>query len=141
MEPLSLLIGWPSPKLLPAKAIADAAQAVLSDPKISTPGLLYGPDEGYMPLRQALAKWLGEFYQQKDLTYERYAITGGASQNLGCMLQVFTDPAFTRDILMIAPSYMMVYPSFLDNGFQGRLVAVPEDDEGLDVDILRARLE
>jgi len=140
MAPLSLRIGWPAPALLPADIIAAAAQTALKNPDVYVPGLSYGPDEGYMPLRRALAKWLGEFYQQENLSHERIVITGGASQNIGCILQVFTDPAYTQDVLMIAPSYMMIFPTFLDNGFEGRLVAVPEDENGLEIDVLRARL-
>lgn len=143
MKRLSLATGWPAPSLLPTSLVASAAQSALSDDKVAIPGMLYGPDEGYEPLRHELARWLSEFYQQRDevgkdaLTYDRYAITGGASQALACILQVFTDSAYTLDVLFVAPSYFMIYPTFVDNGFGGRLKAVPEDEEGLDVKRMR----
>ncbi|KAI1183064.1 pyridoxal phosphate-dependent transferase [Nemania serpens] len=62
-KPINLHRGWPSPALLPAEALRAASQTVLSDPAIWAPGLEYGPDPGYQPLREALARWLGRFYR------------------------------------------------------------------------------
>ncbi|KAI0817153.1 pyridoxal phosphate-dependent transferase [Xylaria sp. FL0064] len=59
---INLLRGWPSTSLLPAPALRAASQTALSDPNIWAPGLEYGPDPGYQPLREALAHWLGRFY-------------------------------------------------------------------------------
>lgn len=142
MQRLSLATGWPSPHLLPTASVARAAAAALSDPAIATPALLYGPDEGYGPLRRELARWLADFYRQPGLTPDRFAITGGASQALACILQVYADPAYTLDVLFVAPSYMMIFPTFEDNGFagEGRMLGVPEDEEGCDVGVLRERL-
>lgn len=41
---------------------------------------------------------------------------------------------------MIAPTYFLACRMFEDNGFAGRLKAVPEDDEGIDVEYLEALL-
>lgn len=59
---INLLRGWPSTSLLPAAALRKASQTALTDPRIWVPGLEYGPDPGYQPLREALARWLGRFY-------------------------------------------------------------------------------
>ncbi|KAI1487710.1 pyridoxal phosphate-dependent transferase [Biscogniauxia mediterranea] len=59
---INLLRGWPSTSLLPAEALRRASQTVLSDPEIFNPALEYGPDPGYQPLREELARWLGQFY-------------------------------------------------------------------------------
>ncbi|KAI3328141.1 pyridoxal phosphate-dependent transferase [Ustulina deusta] len=59
---INLLRGWPSTSLLPAAALRAASQTALSDPSIWVAGLEYGPDPGYQPLREALARWLGRFY-------------------------------------------------------------------------------
>ena len=141
--PINLLRGWPNPCLLPVAQIKAASASALSNPDISTPGLLYGPDPGYLPLREGIAKWLSRFYEKhlKSPTYtERICITGGASQNLACILQVFSDPVYTRYIWMVSPTYFRVCPIFEDSGFAGRLRSVPEDDEGIDVGFLRQRL-
>ncbi|KAF2461925.1 pyridoxal phosphate-dependent transferase [Lineolata rhizophorae] len=72
---------------------------------------------------------------------ERVAITGGASQNLACMLQVFTDPVFTRNVWIVAPAYMLAFRIFTDSGFGAKMRAVPEDEEGVDVGFLRKEIE
>ena len=139
---INLLRGWPNPALLPVAQIKAATASVLSDPDISTPGLLYGPDPGYEPLRQQLAGWLTSFYQpSQPIPPERICITGGASQNLACILQVFSDPVYTRNIWMVSPTYFMACRIFEDSGFCGRLRSVPEDNEGIDIDYLVGEIQ
>lgn len=141
-ETINLIRGWPSTSLLPTKHLSKAAQVALADPSIAFPGMLYGPDEGYGPLRETLGHWLTSFYQpQEPVGKDRITITGGASQNLGCLLQVFTDPVYTRDVLFAAPAYMLAFRIFEDNGFSGKMKAIPEDDYGIEVNALRKALE
>ncbi|KAI6891521.1 PLP-dependent transferase [Hortaea werneckii] len=141
-EPINLMRGWPNPSLLPADLIKTAANAALSDPSMAQPGLLYGPDEGYEPCREAIANWLTAFYQpSKPITANRICMSGGASQNLGCMLSTFSDPAYTRNVWIVAPAYMLAFRVFeQEGGFAGRLRAVPEDEEGIDIAFLLAEL-
>ncbi|PYH99441.1 PLP-dependent transferase [Aspergillus ellipticus CBS 707.79] len=139
--PVDLSRGWPNPALLPTAALAEASAAVMATPAIWTPALMYGPDEGYQPLREHVARWLTAFYQPRDpVTADRICITGGASQNLACVLQVFTDPIYTRNVWMVAPTYHLACRIFDDSGFAGRLRAVPQDDAGLDLAYLRQEL-
>lgn len=139
---IDLFRGWPSPSLLPTSALSTASQTTFSTPSISTPGMMYGPDPGYEPLRIHTAEWLTRFYQPREpVTSARICVTGGASQNLACILQVFTDPVYTRHVWMVAPTYYLACRIMDDAGFAGRLRAVPEDEEGLDVGFLRKRLE
>jgi DNA-binding transcriptional MocR family regulator len=133
---IDLSKGWPSPSLLPAAELLEASRRVLSDPKLFTPGLLYGPDEGYQPLRQAIAAWLSDFYTSRWTIASRICISGGASQCLACILQVYTDPTYTSNIFMVAPTYHLACRIFEDNGFARRLKAVPEDAEGVDIGYL-----
>jgi DNA-binding transcriptional MocR family regulator len=134
--PLNLLRGWPNPSLLPTKAIRDSAQAALSNPSVAVPGLLYGPDAGYQPLREEISKWLGAFYGGISHA-DRICITGGASQNLACILQVFTDPLKTR-VWMVAPCYFLACRIFEDSGL--RLKAIREGSEGIDIAVLEREL-
>ncbi|KAM0445856.1 hypothetical protein ACHAPV_006703 [Trichoderma viride] len=136
---INLLRGWPSPHLLPADLLSAACQRVLADPVESVPILQYAPDPGYQPLRERLAQWLGQHYGVEP-DANRICITGGASQNLACILQSFTDPHYTRAVWMVAPCYHLSFGMFEDAGFAGRLRAAPEDDEGLDVEELERRL-
>ena len=136
--PIDLFRGWPNASLLPVDQIKDASAAALSDPAVFTPGLLYGPDDGFKPLRESIALWLSDFYQEQASTIdvERITVTGGASQNLACILQAFTDPIYTRRIWMVSPTYYLACRIFEDAGFYRRLKSVPEDEEGLDINFL-----
>lgn len=83
-----------------------------------------------------MASWLSEFYQPATpISDERIAVTGGASQNLANLLQVFTDPVYTRNVWIVAPAYMLAFRIFDDSGLKQR--AVPEDEQGIDIEYLR----
>lgn len=139
---INLLRGWPNPSLLPTAQIKAAANAALSDNEISTPGLLYGPDEGYMPLRHKIANWLTQYYEPSEpVDHERICITGGASQNLARILAVFSDPIYTRNVWMVSPTYFLACRIFEDAGFSGRLRSVPEDEEGIDIGFLAEQIK
>lgn len=99
---INLLKGEPAPDLLPPGLLRSAANSVLSASKPETTVVLeYGADEGYWPLREAVADWLTKFYTPTDkVGPSRIAISGGASQNLACILQTFTDPVYTRNVWM-----------------------------------------
>ncbi|RAO69403.1 uncharacterized protein BHQ10_005415 [Talaromyces amestolkiae] len=150
---INLQRGWPSPRLLPAKALLAAAEGVLSFPSRATDALLYGPNIGDPALRKGVAEWLSRLYclrsppstnpeasQPEPITSERICITNGASGNLAAILSAFTDPVYTRRIWMVEPTYFLACTIFDDAGFQGRLTGVPEDDDGVDVEFLRARI-
>ncbi|KAF2756894.1 PLP-dependent transferase [Pseudovirgaria hyperparasitica] len=146
---INLLRGWPHPSLLPTKLLQTATQNVLSNPVVSVPGMLYGTDAGFQGLRDNIAKWLTGFYHSTAgggsgssiMSADRIAITGGASQNMGCILSVYTDPSYTRNVWCVAPTYMLVFRVFEDAGLKSKLRAVPEDEEGIDIDFLRRELQ
>ena len=139
---IDMFRGWPNSGLLPHERLKEASDTALSDPRIWTPGLAYGDDDGYLPLRQELAKWLTSFYKPKeDIEIGRICITGGASQNLACLLQTFTDAIYTRNVWMVAPTYYLACRIFDDAGFTGKIRGVPEDEEGVDIDFLAKQLE
>jgi DNA-binding transcriptional MocR family regulator len=103
--------------------------------------MCYGPDEGDPQLRRNVASWLTSFYQPADaISAERICISGGASQNLACLLQVYTDPVFTRNVWVVAPAYMLSFRMFEDAGFHQKLRAIPEDDQGIDIEYLRQEI-
>lgn len=138
---VDLFSGWPNPSLLPPLQLDTAAHIVLNDQKIATESLKYAPDEGYLPLREEVAKSLTKFYAPRDpVTFDRICISGGASQNLACVLQVFTDPVYTRTIWMVAPTYFLACRIFDDAGFSGRMRGVPEDEQGIDIEYLKKHI-
>ncbi|KAF2437776.1 PLP-dependent transferase [Karstenula rhodostoma CBS 690.94] len=130
---------WPNTSLLPTRLIEKGTRRVLQDPSIAFPALLYAPDNGDLKLRQNLASWLTDFYQPAaPISDERIAVTGGASQNLANLLQVFTDPVYTRNVWIVAPAYMLAFRIFDDSGL--KLRAVPEDEQGIDIKYLRSEI-
>lgn len=162
---INLLRGWPAPALLPAAGLQSAANYMLADPERSVPVLQYGIDPGYQPLREEVARWLNDVYgpfsypnpnperpavaggiesgprdDNGQVIADEITITGGASQALACVLQSFTDPGYTRAVWVVAPCYFMACPIFEDCGFRGRLRVVPEDAEGVDVDVLGEKI-
>lgn len=136
---INLIRGWPSPDLLPASLLSAASQRVLADRATYVPILQYGPDEGYPVLRDGLAHWLARHYGLEP-DPNRICVTGGASQSLACVLQKFTDPMMTRAIWMVAPCYHLACAIFEDAGFAERLRATPEDEDGIDLDVLEAKI-
>jgi DNA-binding transcriptional MocR family regulator len=138
---INFLRGWPATSLLPASLMQQASQRALSNPAVATPAMLYGPDPGYQPLRESLARWMTDFYRPRDpVGAERITITGGASQSLGCILQVFSDPHVTRNVWIVAPAYMLAFRIFDDAALTAKMRAIPEDDEGIDVAYLEQKL-
>lgn len=144
VKEINLRLGWPNPGLLPVKLVQDASQLALANAEAYTRESLleYGPDDGYLPLRRKIAKWLTTFYRpESPITTDRICLSGGASQNLACVLDTFSDPAVTQCIWMVAPTYFCACRVFDDAGFAGRLRAVPEDEEGLDLKFLSEQLQ
>ncbi|CAK7218341.1 Valine--pyruvate aminotransferase [Sporothrix curviconia] len=135
---INLLRGWPAPSLLPVDKLKMATADVLADTSVVVDSLQYGPDSGFQPLREQLASYLSRIFAAYGVPNdpERICITGGASQNAACILQSFTDPAYTACVWVSAPCYFLMCPIFEDSGFAGRLRAVPEDDQGTDVEAL-----
>ncbi|RHZ43099.1 uncharacterized protein CDV56_100840 [Aspergillus thermomutatus] len=138
---INLLKGSPATARLPTQRLSDAAVSALSKLEVTVTGLDYGPDEGHFPLRTHLAEWLTGYYKPSQLIKaDRICVTGGASQNLSNILQVFTDPSQTRYIWMPQASYHLGFRIFEDAGFYRRLRAVSEDEEGMDMEFLERAL-
>ena len=143
-DEINLQLGWPSPALFPAQALDTASTQILTeDASTAALALIYGPNRGYVPLRQHVADWLGRTYHavpSNGVSESRVCIAGGASQTLSNILLRFTDPSYTRNVWTVEPTYFLACPIFEDCGFVGRLRGVPEDDEGIDIGFLRERL-
>ena len=165
---INLLRGWPHRNLVfQARDFAiSGVHKVLTNPERSLSAFLYGADAGDPKLREQLALWHYKFYEwpaerneekldetgtgRKGEAAEvkkgasRYSISGGASQGLACILQVFTDPVATKSVWFVEPAYMLAFRIFEDAGLSRRKfrgVGEGEDGEGVDVKSLRKGLE
>ncbi|KAF4620212.1 hypothetical protein G7Y89_g14608 [Cudoniella acicularis] len=141
--PINLQLGWPSPRLFPREELALSTASSLSNLETVKQGLLYGPSLGHAPLRKSIASWLSSFYLPKSgpIPIERISISGGASQNLANILDVFSDPHITQRIWMVEPTYFLACTIFEDAGFSGKMRGVPENENGIDVKFLREELK
>lgn len=58
------------------------------------------------------------------------------------MLDVYTDPEYTRNIWIVAPAYFLAFRIFEDAGLGvgGKMRAVAEDEEGVDIEVLKREI-
>lgn len=115
---------------------------MLTNNSVAFPALEYGSDHGDPRLRKHLASWLTAFFKPQDpITDDRIAISGGASQNLAVLLNVFTDPSYTRNVWFVAPAYHLSFRIVQDAGFHDKFRAIPEDEEGLDIEYFKEQIK
>jgi DNA-binding transcriptional MocR family regulator len=140
---INLQRGWPSPRLFARDGLLKGAEQVLTSEEETAEALIYGPHSGQPLLRESIAEWLSSIYTScSPTTKERICVSNGASGNLSNILQRFSDSAYTRKVFMVEPTYFLACPIFEDNGFEGKLRGIPEDDkDGLDIEFLRRELQ
>ncbi|KAH8893297.1 PLP-dependent transferase [Thozetella sp. PMI_491] len=141
-EHINLKGGWPTPRLHPVDALASASASLFASSHIAEQ-LRYGPGLGTPELRRNLAAWLTDFYRPAagSIAPERIGVTNGASNGLATVLQKYTDPAFTRAVWMVEPTYFLACPIFRDAGLGSRIRGVPEDKEGVNLAALEQRMQ
>jgi DNA-binding transcriptional MocR family regulator len=137
---IDLRKGSPAPELLPVDILTSAFNTIMRDQTTSTRCLDYGPGAGNDPVRKTIADWLCRRYSIPDPNSERVAVTAGASQNISCILQCYTSLECTQAIYLVAPTYHLVCDIFEDHEFTGRLQAIPEDDQGVDIALLESKM-
>jgi DNA-binding transcriptional MocR family regulator len=131
---ISFNYGLPDPGTFPADDLRRAMDRVLRD----RPGLAlqYGPEQGYGPLIDYVRDKIA---REEDLSLQRPQImlTGGSAQTLDHLCTLFTRPG---DVALVeAPSYHQALQLLGDHGL--RLVQVPTDNSGLQIEALAACLE
>jgi 2-aminoadipate transaminase len=137
---VSLAAGLVDEESLPAEAVAEAAAEVLSVPAAGRAALQYGTVSGHPPLReQVLARFAAaDGLRPADLrlTPEEVVVTTGSQQLLALLGDILLDPG---DIVLTeAPTYF-VFQGVL-RGVGARVLSVPMDEHGLDVDALESLL-
>lgn len=126
METISFARGIPAPECLPIDELADCARAAIeADGKTV---LSYGAGGGYPPLRA----WLGE---RHGVDPSRVLVTNGSLQGFVFLANRF---AGERRFLVEAPTYDRPLKILRELGAD--VVAIPQDENGLDVDALEDEL-
>jgi DNA-binding transcriptional MocR family regulator len=123
---ISFARGVPAPECLPVEELADCARVVLE--RDGETILNYGPVGGYGPLRE----WIAE---RHGVEPGRVLVTNGSLPGLNLVLGHF---AARGRILVEAPTYDRPLKIASRIGVEVR--AIPQDDDGLDVDALEQEL-
>jgi len=127
---LSFAGGLPAPELFPVEEIAAAHAEVLRLSGRSA--LQYSTTEGFGPLRE----WIAAHLRHRGIAAraEELLITSGSQQGIDLVARVFLDPG---DVVLVeSPTYLAAIQAFA--AYQVRLIAVPSDDDGMQVDRLAA---
>lgn len=130
---VALSAGNPAPEAFPVEAIAAISEKLLRERPIDV--LQYGATEGYQPLRDHLKEYMSRKYavggEEDDVL-----ITSGAQQ----VMELVAKTVCNQGDVIIAES-----PSFIGslNSFRAlgvKLVGVPVEADGMDMDALEAAL-
>ena len=105
---ISFAGGIPDPKFFPTAEIAKVCQYILTDPARSAAALQYAVSEGYAPLREYLAKSMGEI--GVPCTIDNVLITNGSQQALDFLGKLFISAGDT--VLVSYPSYLGALQAF-----------------------------
>jgi 2-aminoadipate transaminase len=130
---ISFAGGLPAPELFPVREFEEACAHVLRTD--GQKALQYSPTEGFVPLKEALAEKMNKY----EIACEPHNImlTNGSQQALDLLGRVFIDPG---DVIITgAPTYIGALQAF--KVYRPRIVGVPVDDEGMQVDALEEILK
>lgn len=130
---ISFAGGFPAPELFPVKEIMAASKAVMEE--MGTSALQYSSTEGYRPLREKIAKRMGEKNGIKT-DADHILMTSGSQEGLAFSAQVFINKGDV--ILLEAPSYLGAINAF--KACEPNFVSIPTDNEGMLMDELEKTL-
>ena len=126
--PISFARGAPSLDIIAAEQLAEAAQRALT----ADPGgaFAYGTSHGYMPL----VEWIAA---RHGLAPEQVVATNGSMQADAFLFQLLVEPG---DLVVVeAPTYDRTLLAL--RGLGAELLAIPLEDDGIDVEALAQALE
>ena len=126
---ISFARGVPSPDVLPVEELADCAKAAIE--RDGAGALSYGSGGGYEPLRA----WVAE---RHGVPTERVLLLNGSLQGFVFLATHFL-AAGSRRVLVEAPTYDR--PLKILAGLGAQIVAVRQDEHGLDLDALEHALD
>jgi DNA-binding transcriptional MocR family regulator len=129
---ISLAVGWPSPSLYPTDELARITADVFAEE--GGEALSYLPAEGLYALREQLAARgrKAGFAEDPD----EIVVTSGAKQGISLAARATLEPG---DVAVIeSPSFVGMLDSLRQTG--ARVIGVPVDEDGFDVDGLERLL-
>jgi DNA-binding transcriptional MocR family regulator len=131
---IDLGMGNPDFNLLPEESLRFATERAFA--KGMNDSLRYGNEQGNGYFRASLADFLTQSLGEK-VDGTSLFISTGASSALDLLVSLYTHPGDT--ILVENPTYFLALSIFADHGL--RIVSIPVDDKGLDLDVLEEKLK
>jgi len=122
-EVISFAGGLPAPDVFPVEEFSAACGQVLKD--WGAQALQYGSTEGYLPLREMIARHTARYGISVDA--ENILITSGSQQALDLIGKVFINPG--DRILVEEPTYLGALQAW--NAYGAEYVTVPMDENGM----------
>jgi 2-aminoadipate transaminase len=131
-EVISFAGGLPAPDVFPVDEFSAACGQVLKE--WGALALQYGSTEGYLPLREMIARHTGRY--GISVTAENILISSGSQQALDLIGKVFINPG--DRILVEEPTYLGALQAW--NAYGAEYVTVPMDENGMVTDELENAL-
>ena len=129
---ISLAVGWPSPSTYPTEQLAAIAADVFEE--VGGKALSYLPAEGLFDLREQIAARGRTYGFAEDP--DEIVITSGAQQAIALTARATLEPG---DVAVIeSPTFIGMMTALRGTG--ARVIGVPVDEDGLDVDALERLL-
>ena len=129
---ISFAGGLPAPEVFPVDEFKDACDVVLSE--VGPQSLQYSTTEGYLPLRELIARHSCRYGIQVDR--DNIQITSGSQQALDLLGKLFINSG--DRILVEAPTYLGALQAW--NAYGPEYVTVPSDENGMQTDALENAL-
>ncbi len=133
-EIISFAGGLPNPGLFPVKEIAEAAQKVLA--KNGQSVLQYATTEGYLPLREYIAR---RYLKKHDLKIspDEILITNGSQQGIDLVSKILLNKG--DHVIIERPGYVGAIQAI--SLYEPEFHAVSMDENGVDIDELQVVFE
>ena len=129
---ISFAGGLPAPDVFPVKEFNAACDRVLR--KQGTMALQYSATEGYLPLREMIARHSARYGIK--ITSDNLLITSGSQQALDLLGKILIDPG--DRILVESPTYLAAIQAW--NAYGAEFITVPMDEYGMNTDYLEEAL-
>ena len=131
-EVISFAGGLPAPDVFPVEEFSAACGQVLKE--WGAQALQYGSTEGYLPLREMIARHTGRY--GISISADNILITSGSQQALDLIGKVFINPG--DRILVEEPTYLGALQAW--NAYGAEYVTVPMDEDGMVTEALENAL-
>ncbi|HVP21877.1 MAG TPA: PLP-dependent aminotransferase family protein, partial [Anaerolineaceae bacterium] len=129
---ISFAGGLPATEVFPVDEILAACSRVLKDKGAYS--LQYGSTEGYLPLRQMIARHTARY--GIEISPDNIMITSGSQQALDLLGKIFINRG--DRVVVESPTYLGALQAW--NAYGAEYVPVPSDDDGMITDELEKAL-